>query len=390
MVGNQRHYAATWETAGGETTRTTYGGTVCWWPRIPSRLRIQREGFTHVIRCGKCPGCQELDRIRLEKQFAAKYQAGAPNRTRGERAAGPTDRRPSTTRGARLYAVRVYAPLGTQTRLAHALHRRRGLALEPGILRLGTRSFALLSREAKALPQVLARLGVRCVVMALRLSRGRRAFRPLTAGLLVSRKAYGPQVKRWYVRGLPPREGEAFEVVKLDHAQKYDRWRGPRAWTADGRMLRPPILSGLHVTDRRTLQHAVYKQTNPEGVLRIMGLVADTLRNAGRRLHVTAPPQAVLTAGQVARWYAQHAARTGRSTAFAGSDSEINAPGCGGGYISSEHSQGELMPLELARQRRAVDAEARKGRYLRESLAIIDRLAARWRQGQGESCPKPK
>lgn len=389
-MGNQRHYAATWETASGETTRTTYGGTVCWWPRIPSRLRIQREGFTHVIRCGKCPGCQELDRIRLEKQFAAKY------RGHGARARGRASNRELKRPGGRpidtphLYAVRVYAPLGTHTKLAHALHRRRGLALEPGVLRLGTGSFALLSREAKALPRVLARLGVRCVVLALRLSRGRRAFRPLTAGLLVSRKAYGPQVKRWYVRGLPPREGESFEVIKLDRAQKYDRRRGPRAWSGDGLVLRPPVLWGLCATDRHSFSRAVLRQSSPEGVRRILGLVADTVRNIRGNLHVTAPPQAVLTPGRVARWYAQHAARTGRSTAFAGSDSEINAPGCGGGYISSEHSQGELMPLELARQRRAVEAEARKGRYLRDSLAIIDRLAARWRQGQGESCSKPK
>ena len=48
-----------------------------------------------------------------------------------------------------------------------------------------------------------------------------------------------------------------------------------------------------------------------------------------------------------------------------------------GGYTSSEHSQGELMPEQLTAADRKAWREGRKARVLQESLEIIDRMRRR-------------
>jgi len=45
-----------------------------------------------------------------------------------------------------------------------------------------------------------------------------------------------------------------------------------------------------------------------------------------------------------------------------------------GGYTSSEHSQGELLPKQLAEAERAEWIKGRKAKVLEESLAIIERM----------------
>ena len=108
-----------------------------------------------------------------------------------------------------------------------------------------------------------------------------------------------------------------------------------------------------------------------------MGLVADTLRNAGRGLLVSAAAKPLLTREQVQGWYRQMADRREARTALPGSDSSITPTSEVGGYVSSEHNQGELMPLELARAREKEVREARKRRALKESLEIIERMRQR-------------
>lgn len=376
-MGNQATRAATWRNARGEIIGYTYPGTVCDSPRKPYRLKITRDGFEHIIRCGACPGCVELDRIRLERQLYARYSGASAHAAARGTSALENSATTVKHRSAGYYVVRVYAPLGKQARLAHALHRRRGLDLEPGFWRLGARSFALLTRGLDALRRVLAKTGVECRAEPLRLSRGRRAFRPLTAGLQVAREIYGEQTNRWYVRGLPPREKETWAVARIGHYVAFDRRRGPRARRADGATLHPPELFGLLVTDRRALRRDVLRQTSPEGVSRVMGLVADALRKIGGRYTVTAAAKRLLGREQVARWYAEHAERTRRSSTLSDSASDIIPPALRGGYGSSEHEQGELLPRELARQREIEAAAARKRRIVNESMAIIERMAAR-------------
>ena len=53
-----------------------------------------------------------------------------------------------------------------------------------------------------------------------------------------------------------------------------------------------------------------------------------------------------------------------------------------GGYISSEHEQGELMPRELARAREKEWREARKRKAIKDSMEIIERMKKKSR-GEG-------
>src|SRR5260370_31770997 len=95
-----------------------------------------------------------------------------------------------------LFVIRIWYPKELQVELSAKLHRRRGLELEPGFFRLGTDSFAVLARSKEIIPPLLRRLGLRHRVEPVRLSRGRRAWRKLTAGILVARAVCGEQVKR--------------------------------------------------------------------------------------------------------------------------------------------------------------------------------------------------
>lgn len=369
-----RAFAATWQNESGEVVGTTWGGTMCLWPRKAWRIRIARDGFEHVIRCGECPGCLELDRRRLAERLFTKYganQAKAPRERVGETAA---EARRSDQSNRRLYLVRVWIPLSKQAELARKLHRRRGLDLLPGWARLGARSFALVSREKGSLARVLKTAGVEFRVETLLLSRGRRAWRALTAGLLVAREIYGEQLNRYYFRGLPKLDRERWEVQKLGAYKSYDRARSPRAWTGRRVVLVPPGVWRLSRTDRRSLRGLLLKQTDPEGVRRIMGLVADTLGRVGREIPVSARPKAVLTREQVVQWYRQRSEASKARTTVTESDSVLPPLSEAGGYRSSEHDQGELMPRELERERRLKWEQERAERYKRESQAIIERM----------------
>ena len=396
-------FAATWRDDQGAVVGTTYGGTMCLWPRKPWRIRITREGFEHVIRCGECPGCLEFERRRLASRLHQKYSAEQEQPSPVPRLSGALAEAAPQSARSRLFLVRIFAPIDAHASIAHALHRRRGVELEPGMWRLGATSFALLARGVVILRRVLRHLGLKHRIEPLRLSRGRRAFRNLTAGLLVAREIYGEQRNRWYARGLPKADRLKWEVKKIGKYASYDRWRSPRAELQSRVVLVPPDVWRLSRPDRRSLRGMLLRAPDPEGVARVMGLVADAVRGVSRV--GPSDSRGKLTREQVQDWYAQMASRSKSSgTALAnpasvpgthaGADDYQSmrrearpsipdlTPSSGeGGYVSSEHKQGELMPLELARAREKEVRDARKRRALKESLEIIERMR---RKSKGE------
>lgn len=377
-----RAFAATWRTEQGEIVGTTYGGTMCLWPIKPWRIRFSGDGFEGVIRCRECPGCVELDRRRMADRLHAKYRAIGSAATVARDAAGSKRAAGTATDNARLFIVRIWAPLDQHASIAHKLHRRRGLELEPGMWRLGAGSFAMISRTAGPLPALLKRLGLRHRIQPLRLGRGRRAWRVLTSGLTVAREIYGEQRNRWYARGLPAADRQKWEVQKIGKYQSYDRARSPRSWTERKLVLVPPEVWQLRRTDRRALRGQLLRASDPEGVARVMRLVSDAISSARTRFDVSAAPKALLSREAVVRQYAAAAERSKARTALPESDSSITPSSGEGGYVSSEHNQGELMPLELSRARRKEWEARRKARDIKESMEIIERMRRKAPRGE--------
>lgn len=378
-----RAFAATWRDERGDVVATTHAGTMCLWPRLPWRLRFSREGFAGVIPCRECPGCLEFERSRLAERLHAKYGRGSVSSVVPDGLTTSTNASDARTPAQKLFVVRIYAPIELHAQLAHRLHRRRGLQLEPGMWRLGASSFALLARVSTPLRAALERLGVKYRIEPLRLRRGRRAWRPLTAGLLVAREVYGEDRNRFYARGLPPADRQKWEVQKVAKYAAYDRARSPRAWKSGRLVLVPPDVWRLSRTDRRSLRGQLMRAADPEGVRKVMGLVADALRGAASGFIVGAPPKAVLSRQAVVAWYQQNAERSKARTIVTASDPNLPPLSEAGGYTSSEHSQGELMPRELERQRRAEWLDAKKRRAVKESMEIIERMKAK-AKGRGD------
>ena len=309
-AAGRRAFAATWRDEHDQVAGTTSGGTMCWFPRKPGRLRIQRDGYEHIVRCGECPGCIELNRRRLADRLSAKYASDAVG----------------------LFLTRIYVPLGIQAAVSHNLHRRPRLGLEPGLYRLGISSFAVLTRAPNELHLALNRAGLRHRSERVRFKRGRRAWRGITAGLLVSRDQYGEQVKRWYCRGLPPAEKETWQVVKREYQKGYSRLHSPRAWTADKLVLVPPDVWKLGRNDRRRVRELLRRAPDPESARVVIDLVAAVTAKVGRQLTVNAAPSGRLTREQVQAWYKSMAEKKAASAA-PGSGSESLPPLSGEGGI---------------------------------------------------------
>lgn len=369
-----RAFAATWRDQEGAVVSTTWGGTMCWFPRLPWRLRIVREGFEHVVRCGECPGCLEFERRRLADRLNAKYGAHGEQLTRRARQRRSNQAGASGEMQRELFIFRIYAPVERHAKIAHALHRRPSLELEPGLFRLGVSSFAVLARDRAPLVDALRALHLENRVERIRFSRGRRAWRALTSGLAVSREAYGEHVKRWYVRGLPPAAREKFEVVKIGTYKTYNRWRAPRAWQNGNLVLVPPEVWQLRRVDRRKLHDFMRSGRSPE--------FAQALSNILAQINLKSP--------SVASSQTDLSPRRGAPSNSITPTSEV------GGYRSSVHSQGEFFspprrdedldqagdsgdPVWMEREReRAMHEDAvregKRKRALDESLAIIERM----------------
>jgi len=342
-----RAFAATWRNDSGQVVGTTWGGTMCWFPRKPWRLRIERDGFEHVIRCGECPGCLEFERRRLADRLSAKYPSAGGVRV--ATAGTATAKSPAGTvePRAQLYIVRIWAPLSRHTEISHKLHRRVGLDLEPGMYRLGASSFAVLSRERARLPLVLRAAGVQFRIEPVRFRRRRRAWRVLTAGLMVAREVYGEQVKRWYARGLPAANRERWNVLKLKEYKAHDRATGPRAWTRGKLVLVPPEVWTLRRNDRRSLRALLNRAPDPESVHKVMAVVSQVVAARDLQSSVLASGRGKLTAAQVREWYDRRKSSQAEPGSAASVLPDLHPSSGGEGYVSSEHPQGELMPKVL-------------------------------------------
>jgi hypothetical protein len=223
IKGRRRDYGARWVDADGRELGVTNAETMCLAPRYPHRLRISNGQYDHVIRCGICPNCVELDRRRLAERFRRAY----------EKHDGP------------LFFVQFKADIPTQNRLVRSARRARRLHVQSQLVRLGPGWAGLLVRDPHELEAWFAAREVETRTEPIRLKRGRRAFRRVAAGLAIARVRYGKNVNRYYGRGLPPVDKQSWSVERVDKYEPYDRATSPRAWTDDGRRLLPPLaLSG--------------------------------------------------------------------------------------------------------------------------------------------------
>jgi len=375
-------FGATWRNQEtGEIVGTTWGGTMCWWPRRPWAIKFAGDGFEGVVRCGECPGCLEFDRRRLADRLHAKYNSSELGRRKcpGKLLAHTAE--PASDAPIQLFVIRIWVPLIDQAALSHRLHRRRGLELEPGFFRLGNRSFAILSREMTHIRAILRSLGLEHRIEAVRMRRRRRAWRVITAGVLVAREVYGEQTKRWYVPGLPPAEKQSWEVEKHAMQKPWNRASGPRARRGTKIILVPPEVWRLRRADRSLLRREYAGATSPEGVERVMGLVAAALAGQSRQFNLIESPEGRLSRQQVQEWYAEMARRRKARTETPSASGSNSSPSEGRGYVSSVHWSGagppELSPSEaLARwKREQVERERRK------MAETLERFLARGRAG---------
>jgi hypothetical protein len=341
-------FAATWRDQDGAIVGSTFGGTMCWMPLRPWSLRISREDYTAIVPCGECPGCLEFYRRRLADRLKAKYG----------KAARPIPRRPSATAGdavgteasglSVLYLIRIYAPLERHAELSRKLHRRRGHQLEPGFIRLGATSFAVLSRSKVLPPLYLGRTVLQTRVEAVRLSRGRRAWAAATSGMLVARAAYGEQVNRFYIPGLPPAEKESWDVHTQSGAKGYSRASSPRVWKSSKLVLVPPEVWQLGRGDRRSIRRDLAGAASPEGVARVMAMVTELAARKSQSSLIGPAARPVLSREQVIESYRLRAVKKSDASVSEPPSKSSSPPSEGGGYGSCVHSGGAGPPSNAA------------------------------------------
>jgi len=170
-------------------------------------------------------------------------------------------------------------------------------------------------------------------------------------GILVARQAYGEHLNRWYCRGLPPAEREKWEVDRHAGAKGYKRASSPRAWKGGRLVLVPPEVWGLGRADRRTLRRDLNTAVNPEGVARVMELVATALQKRELSSLIGPAARPVLTSDQVKEWYATMARRKAARTESERTDLSSLPSSEKGGYTSSGHSSGAPPPRDGAGER---------------------------------------
>jgi hypothetical protein len=362
-------FAATWRDPQDAIVGTTFGGTMCEAPHGPNILRLARGDWTIVARCRECRGCIEFDRRRLADRLLGKYGRGAA------RSADPKTGLPlepaasAANKSSLLWLIRIYAPLSEHAALSHKLHRRRSLELEPGFFRLGLTSFGVIARSKEGFPRINQGLGLNVRVEPIRLSRGRRAWRAITAGLTVVRAVYGKQVNRWYVRGLPPAEREKWEVVKLVKNSPYGRKTGPRVWAGDRVVLVPPDVWRLPRAARRDIRVLLARAASPEAVAAVMELA--TSLGSARSLQSSSNRAGGAGSGfEAVKVRNARIAELRAQASSADSDLRSLPPlSEAGGYVSSGHSSGVPPPdPTLTDYDRQLELD---GRSRREKVAAL-------------------
>lgn len=175
--------AATLRDDRGEVVGEVYGGTACLDPRKPTKLASYDGDREHVIRCGACAGCRELDRRRRADQLVNHY--GQESRE--------------------IWHVEIQCPLESQGRLTARLWRACGDMFERAFYRTSRTSIALIAVGGKPMPSAMRALAAYSH-RSYKLARpsSRKCWRRVTRGIRVPREEWGEQVKRFYHCGLPP------------------------------------------------------------------------------------------------------------------------------------------------------------------------------------------
>ncbi len=380
-------FAATWRDEAGAVVGTSHGGTVCWFPVIPGRLRIVRDDFQGIVRCRECPGCFELDRRRLAERLDAKYG--------GDGSAKPATGRTSTSPCsaevagsiARLWMVRVYCEVGNHAKLAHQLHRYTRFQLEPGFARLGPASIAVISRSTPSLREWLRTRGLRFWTKPIKLGRRRRAWRSLTAGLAIARDKYGENLNRFYFRGLPQLAREKWEVVKHPYETGYDRRTSPRAWKRGKVVLVPPEAWRLGRLDRRKLRMALRAVADPDQLGAVTKLAAALASARSLQADSRDPSWPILSREQVEAFYVKQRERVRRRREAATFDSFLPPLSEEGAYVSSAHTQSAVDPVEAAAAATKEAIERIRMRQPESLISTLERLKRRIEEREGRPLP---
>jgi hypothetical protein len=214
---DSRH-ASTWRDEQGFVVRQKPCRGMCRNPRCANGLRLVSGDYTVLPRCRGCQGCREFEQDveikRLQKQYPEPFE---------------------------LYRLRIKAPEAEHQRISERLHARPRLKLESGFRRDGPNALFFLGRSKEALETIARDFEQYPEIERIRFGHGRATWSRLTAGCLVKREAYGRQVKRWYVRGLPPRDKLEWKIMRVSGLGKFDPRRSPRTWNRrDNLVLVPP------------------------------------------------------------------------------------------------------------------------------------------------------
>lgn len=340
-------FAATWrDESTGEIVGYTLGDTMCQSPRRPWALTIENDGDQLVAPCGKCPGCLEFLRRRLADRLNRKYGKATSAQAGSTSSAATRAASAGATSSTALWLIRVWAPADLHYYFSRKLHRRRGLELEPGTYRLGVNSFAVLARSRYASPRVLRRLGLRFHIEPIRLSRGRRAWRRLTSGILIARAVYGEQAKRWYARGLPPAERLRWDVVKKAMQKPWRRRTGARVRTGSRVILVPPAIWSMDGDRMKEYRAIAAGATSPEEIEGNKRWLIDLVAGVAKHQNLEAPAQPAPKQQVSREFYIEMAKRknAGASASPVADPNPSTLPG--GGLRSSVHS-GNAPPVEI-------------------------------------------
>jgi hypothetical protein len=212
---------ATWRDADDNIVASVYGDTICENPVLPRDLAATTPDgrYECALPCRKCGGCRRFQRLKVSRRLAEYYKEES----------------------ATLWQVTILASSALDSSLIARLSRTPSFYELLGFCRLGVNGYALIVRGRRPNPRAIPGLRQYSVTIR-RVSRpGRaRAWRGATRGLLVSRSKYGPQVKRFYFRGMPQLSRELMDLQRKGGVRKRhpEAKFGFRAWR-DGLTLYP-------------------------------------------------------------------------------------------------------------------------------------------------------
>ena len=206
-------YAAAWRDDQGELVASVYGGTTCEAPVDPRNLAAKSAdgNFESALPCRKCGGCRRFQRMRLQSRLVAQEW--------GEEE--------------RLWLIEVECEQSQGSKLAARLSRVLTPNSYRGFFRNGPAGIVAIAAGRRPSVRALRTLvGPMLWLSAVRNSSRRRSWSRSTRGILVARKVYGAQVKRWYVRGLKPlvRDSMALERKGGIRKRHPEAQAGARAW----------------------------------------------------------------------------------------------------------------------------------------------------------------